>query len=279
LPETSELKLYNALASKMTGAFAGVGVKLLSGNDFLGAATGTLLAVSMEAVGNDFIQSILTQRPKVRVARAISVAHVFLVDRMESGFTLRDDDFVRRVENARSPAEEVTEAALQVAMSSAQERKVDFIGYMLAYIATDSTIDLDTAHMLIDLAETLSFRSFMLLKMAAENDGVRIPARPRSGSLPPSSLHSLMVDAYGLFRQGLVDFRDAADADDTYLIDSVEQVDGGRMHLTATGRLLGDCLGLPFADDKNPTYMSTLHSLVELSTYAMNRSVIDGGKF
>lgn len=277
MPVAEDLKHFNALGTKMAGAMAGVGVKLFTHNDLVGAGAGAAVAVTLEAMGNLIIRDVFATRPKVRVARAVGMAHRFLIDRIESGIPVRIDGFVHRMDDAPSAAEEVTEAALQVAMDAAQERKVDFIGHMLAYIATEPSIDPDAAHLLIGLAGQLTFRAFALLKLAGKDAASRPSARPRSGALAPPHLHPIQVDVHQLFQQGLVEFKDGPGTDDTYLIAGVDQVDGARMFLTPTGRLLYDCLGLEFMDDEDFTVAASAASLVELSRFAMNQAVADGG--
>jgi hypothetical protein len=149
---------------------------------------------SLESVGREVIERHLAPRQVLRAGRAIAIACGKLAEHERNGRTVRNDDFFVADGEHRSHGQEVAEATLLAAMNSAEERNVDFIASLLANIATDKEIRPQTAHLMIDQAQRLTFRSFIILRIVAEADRHRFPSR----SLPASSTVGTTAELEGL---------------------------------------------------------------------------------
>ena len=269
-----------ALAAKVFGGIVGGGTALITANPVLGAVVGASLAHTLESVGKEVIERHLTPRQEARVGRAIAIAFGKLVEHERHGRHVRDDGFFSPSDEGRSEGAEVTEAALQAAMNSAEERKVDFIASLLANVATSPQIGVQTAHLLIDQARRLTFRSFILLEIASDVDrfdfGLRHEqADPKAGLT--AELQGLELEAYELIHAGLFVLKDSASAPGSLAALGPDDVDPGKIRLTALGRLLYDNLGLA-AMEKGSLYDQVVRDLRNLALSARDPNRIDGGR-
>ncbi len=279
------LKLWKfsvGMAAKLSGGMVGVGTTVMTGNPFLGAASGVALAHTLERVGTEVVERRLAPRQNVRVGRAIVVACIKLKEHQDRGRNPRDDGFFDDDSGGRSSADEVTEATLLAAMDSAQEQKIDFIGALLANIAVDSGIDVSTAHLLIELANTLSYRAFVVMKIAGDIDAFHFEARTGPGkelSEAPTAFHPLMIEIYGLSGRGLIEMKDSADSANANVVLGFEEIDPAKMHLSTVGQLLHDNLELSGLDTGSDIYLQTVEQLRGLSRSGGGASALDGGAY
>lgn len=279
------LKLWKfslGMAAKLSGGMVGVGTTVMTANPFLGTALGVTLAHTLERVGTEVVERQLAPRQNVRVGRAIVVACIKLKEYRDRGKTPREDGFFDDDAGGRSAAEEVTEAALLAAMNSAQEQKVDFIAALLANIAVNPGIDVPTAHLLIELANALSYRAFAVMRIAGDIDAFRFETRTRPGealSEASTAFHPLMVEIFGLSRQGVIELKDSADSADTYAVLGFDEIDPAKMRLSTVGQLLHNNLELSNLDTGSAMYLQTVEQLRGLSRSGGGASVLDGGTY
>lgn len=270
------------MAAKLSGGMVGVGTTVMTTNPFLGAAIGVSLAHTLERVGTEVVERRLAPRQNVRVGRAIVIACSKLKEHQMRGMQPRDDGFFDASDNGRSAADEVTEATLQAAMNSAQEQKVDFIGALLANISVKRDIDVSTAHLLIEMAASLSYRAFALMRIAGDIDTFGFGTRIRTGeelSEAPPDFHPLMVEIYELSRRGVIEQKDSADSTDSYAVLGFGDIDPLKMRLSTVGQLLHDNLELANLDTSAPVYARTVDQLRKLSHCGGGTSVLDGGTY
>jgi hypothetical protein len=275
------IKYGQGLAAKVLGGMIGGGTALLTANPVLGAVVGASVAHTLETVGKEVIERHLTSRQEARVGRAIAIAYGKLVEHERGGRCVRNDDFFSPSDGDRADGAEVTEAALQAAMNSAEERKVDFIASLLANVATSSEIGAQTAHLLIDQAQRLTFRSYILLEIASDVDRFDFGSRheqadPRAGLT--AELQGLELEAYELIHAGLAVLKDSEHAAGSLAALGPDDVDPGKIRLTALGRLLYDNLSLAEME-KGPLYDRVVKDLGNLALSARSPNVIKGGRF
>jgi len=268
-------------AAKLAGGMVGVSTTTMTANPFLGTAIGMALAHTLERVDTEMVDRRLAPRQNARVGRAIVVACIKLKEHQDRGRNPRNDGFFDEDSGGRSSADEVTEAMLLAAMNSAQEQKVDFIAALLADIAVNPSIDLSTAHLLIELANTLSYRVFAVMRIAGDIDAFRFETRrPGKGlSEAPTAFHPLMVEIFGLSRRGIIELKDSADSADTYAVLGFDEIDPAKMRLSTVGQLLHDNLELSGLDTGSAMYLQTVEQLRRLSRSGGGASVLDGGPY
>ncbi len=270
------------MAAKLSGGMAGVGTTAMTTNPFWGAAVGVSLAHTLERVGTEVVERRLAPRQNARVGRAIVIACSKLKEHQMRGMQPRDDGFFDPGHDGRSAADEVTEATLQAAMNSAQEQKVDFIGALLANISVKRDIDVPTTHLLIELASSLSYRAFALMRIAGNIDTFGFGTRIRAGeglSEAPPDFHPLMVEIYELSRRGVIVQKDSAASTDSYATLDCSDVDPSKMRLSTVGQLLHDNLELANLDASAAVYARTVDQLRKLSHCGKGTSVLDGGTY
>jgi hypothetical protein len=265
------LKLWRfsvGMAAKLAGGMVGVSTTTMTANPFLGTAIGMALAHTLERVDTEVVDRRLAPRQNARVGRAIVVACIKLKEHQDCGRNPRNDGFFDEDSGGRSSADEVTEATLLAAMNSAQEQKVDFIAALLANIAVNPGIDVPTAHLLIELANALSYRAFSVMRIAGDIDAFHFETRTRPGeglSEAPTASHPLMVEIFGLSRRGVIELKDSADSADTYAVLGFDEIDPAKMRLSTVGQLLHDNLELSGLDTGSAMYLQTVEQLRRLS--------------
>ena len=277
-------KFGTSMASKMAGGMVGVATTAMTTNPFLGVAVGTALAQTLEKVGTHVIETKLGPRQEIRVGRAITVAAVRMEERIKAGENVRNDAFVQADDEGRSNADEAVESALFAAMNSAEEKKVDFIGALMTSIVLDSSISAADAQQMIETAQILRYRAFVVLKIA--ND-VHAHGWPERGGEdvqgPPVNFYPLMAQIYEMSRRGLIEMRDKPDDNDNYAILGADEIDPSKLHLSPLGRALYKNMELQRLPESDATYASTVADLTAISSYGKGsmriKASIDDGEF
>lgn len=277
--ELKTIKFSQALASKVIGGIVGGVTSLITANPILGTTVGASLAHSLEHIGKEVIDARLSPRQQVRVGRAIAIAYGKLREHEAEGRLVRSDGFFTARVSERAPGDEVTEATLQAAMSSAEEKKVDFLASLLANIAVTDSISAQTAHLLINQAQQLTYRSFILLRIAQTIGRFSLEPRPVvDSSLPdlPANLEGLQTELYSLIQASLLVMRETPETTDTVAALNPSDCDPAYIQLTTTGRLLADALELA-AMEEGDEFGVVVSDLRELSQSAHSAMVFDGG--
>lgn len=147
------------------GALAG-GV---SGSIIGATVTPVIVHFAQRAVA-EIYDCFLSSREKLRVNATALLAHEFIRTRIEHGDQVRRDQFLEPgVPYGRSDAEEVFEAVLLKAKQEPQERKIPFLAHAFANAAF-STVPAADIHVVVALAERMSYRQLMLLALAGRCD-------------------------------------------------------------------------------------------------------------
>lgn len=95
----------------------------------------------------------------------MAAATIRIDERMKNGENLRDDGFFDPRLGDRPVADEVYEGALMVAQRTYQEKKIPFLGNLLASISFDKEIDGGNANLLLRQAEAISYRQLCILAL------------------------------------------------------------------------------------------------------------------
>lgn len=133
---------------------------------FLAGPAGVIVSGTLKGIGKDIKERQLSPREDFRVGKVLAIAALEIHQRRENGENPRDDGFFDKKPTGRSEAEEVAEAILLKCQREPQEKKIPYMGYLLAGIAFDPNISADMGHQLIKAAEGLTYRQFCILKLA-----------------------------------------------------------------------------------------------------------------
>ena len=192
------------------GSVAGAGLGLVVAGP-PGALLGALLAPISTALiksGIEALRSRISRREEVRTGTILYVATATIKAKLDAGKSIRSDGFFETKINDRTSAEEVIEAAILASQKSFEERKIPFIGRLVASIALDEAISPPEANHLIRLAERLSYRQLCLISVFALNEispdlvKLRTETFP-DGTYSPSFL-SIIIELWDLYRETLI---------------------------------------------------------------------------
>lgn len=111
-----------------------------------GGAGGPMAAIALRSIGQEISERLLGTREKVRVGAAFAIAAADIRQRIENGENVRTDGFFDEKQSGRSDAEEVAESVLLKAQREPEEKKIQYMAYLLSSIAFDSQISVHMAH-------------------------------------------------------------------------------------------------------------------------------------
>ena len=134
---------------------------------FLAGPAGVIVSGTLKGIGKDIKERQLSPREDFRVGKVLAIAALEIHQRIENGESLRNDGFFDKKPTGRSDAEEVAEAIMLKCQRELQEKKIPYVGYLLAGIALDSNISTDMGHQLIKAAEELTYRQLCILKLSS----------------------------------------------------------------------------------------------------------------
>jgi len=207
--------------SEIAGSAAGAAIGfLLAGpaGAAIGGATIPLLTRGLIEIGNDINERFLSEREKIRIGGIITYAIIKYQKKLAAGEKLRDDGFFRppltehpacaeiRI-TERPPAEEVIEGFLLAAQREHEEKKLPFLGSLLANICFDPSIDRSHANLLVKIGETISFRQMCILSIFSDPYRSQIRGRYSENIAFPkadNNLNSLFQEIFELGSQGLL---------------------------------------------------------------------------
>jgi hypothetical protein len=176
-----------------------------------GGATSPVVAQTFRLLAREIKQRILGPREEVRIGATLTYAIAKIVQRLEQGQSIRDDDFFTNNFKERSDSAEIIEGILLAAQREHQEKKLLHYGSLLASIAFRSDIDRGTANTLISIAEKLSYRQLCVLSLDIRQDEFLgsqslyyVYAGPETAQL--LSLHSDILSLSQLNLIQLIDF-------------------------------------------------------------------------
>lgn len=163
------------------------------GGDLLAAVSGTTLS----QIGADVAERALSPRQENRVAAVFLYAAGAITARQQLGEHLRTDDFF---DGERSNGAEFTEGVLLAAKEAYEERKIPYLGNLLANVAFNSDIDAATAHLALRVAEELSWAELCILGVFL--DPGRYPMPPHETAAPDNWSPWSVIHSFNSMREG-----------------------------------------------------------------------------
>ncbi len=136
----------------------------------IGGIVGKGIEIALNKVGQDISERHLSAREKVRLGAVLVIAAEEIRNRRASGENLRDDGFFDEKPTGRSDAAEVVESVLLKVQREPEEKKIQYMGYLLSSIAFDPQIGVHMAHQLTKAAEQITYRQLCILKLCVVKD-------------------------------------------------------------------------------------------------------------
>lgn len=194
--------------SDATGAATGAGIGFALGGP-IGAVVGSVSSVAipraLELVGQEVSKRHLSKREEARAGGVLIIAATEIQKRITRGENLRQDDFFCPGQSGRSDAEEVVENILLKCQREPQEKKIPFVGYLLASLAFRNDISTDMAHLIIKLADELTYRQLCLLRIATRTNTLELrDSNYRELGLFPKSLYPILHECFDLYHKELI---------------------------------------------------------------------------
>jgi hypothetical protein len=150
----------------------------------VGAATGPITARAMVLAALGVAKRFANPKEEQRVATALTHAAEIIRHRKAAGEVPRSDS------SWAAQAEEIAEGVIGLAQKEPEERKLKYLGAMLASFAFDPKIDRSRANFFYRKVEKLSYRQLVLLAYFSrlEELNVPIPPAPAPGAIVESHL-------------------------------------------------------------------------------------------
>ena len=146
---------------------AGVGL-FLAGPP--GAVGGAVAGPLVASVLRDLTHRFLSHREDARVGGAVLVGVARLQERIDAGDQVRNDGFLASMPGRRSDGEGIIEGVLLAAQRDHEERKVEFLGYLLANVCFESEVDSYLANWTIKIAQELTWAQLVMLSAVGRSD-------------------------------------------------------------------------------------------------------------
>ena len=136
----------------------------------IGGTVGKGIQIALGKVGADISSRQLGPREETRVGATLIIAAAEINRRLKNGDLLREDGFFDAKHPGRSDAEEVAESILLKVQREPEEKKIQYMGYLLSSIAFNPEISAQMAHQLTKIAEQLTYRQLCILKLSVVKD-------------------------------------------------------------------------------------------------------------
>lgn len=133
---------------------------------YIGAAAGPVVA----GVAQDLASRVMSRKEEHRLGAVMIFALETMKQLQDGGSPVRNDGFWSSSNDFSSPGEEVVEAVLIAAQREPQEKKLEYLGCMLAQIAYHDEIPAETAMWMINMAERCTWTQYTLISMIGRKD-------------------------------------------------------------------------------------------------------------
>jgi len=182
--EDEGIKSLVKAGSEMTGGAIGAVIGFLfAGPDgaAIGGASAPLLTRGIIEIGNDIAERFLSEREKIRIGEVIIFAAKKILEKLAAGEKLRDDGFFEQPSTGhpacaeiqtieRPPDKEVIEGFLLAVQREHEEKKLLFIGNLLANIFFYPSIDKAQVNLMIRISKSISYRQLCILSIFAHTE-------------------------------------------------------------------------------------------------------------
>ena len=167
------LEIASSGGGSLAGAFLGLLVAGPAGGlvgALCGGAGGKAIEIALRVASQEIWARQLSTRERMRIGTVLDVVITEIRRRVEAGESVRADGFFDEKETVRSDAEEVAESVLLKVQREPEEKKIQYMGYMLSSIPFHPEISVQMAHQLTKIAEQLTYRQLCILKLSVVKD-------------------------------------------------------------------------------------------------------------
>ena len=159
--------------SEISGGVAGAAIGLMIAGPtggLVGGGSGPGITYALKKLGNEVHRRFLAPREQQRIGGVIAFGVNRVKEKLDAGEKVRTDDFFASKVGSRSDAEEVYEGIILAAQHDHEEKKLRFMGNLMASLAFRPDIDGGYANYLVRLAEGLSHRQLGLILLVCLRD-------------------------------------------------------------------------------------------------------------
>lgn len=186
------------LAGSVSGAALGA---VLGGMASAGA--GSLIGIAIQ----EFAHRRLSQREQVRIGGTLKFVAAALKEHFDADHEVRSDGFFSVPEDGRPPAEEILEGVLLTAQREHEERKIEYLGYLVANLAFESTMDFYLGNWAIKTAGELTWVQLVLLALIGDEENrsmlPEVEIKSNTQSWNSFGIHEQLADL-GYGHRGLI---------------------------------------------------------------------------
>lgn len=179
-PERSSRRLLEAGADLAGSVGASVAGWLFAGPP--GAVGGAAAGSALKYVLDEVSARALSRRERVRSGAAALWAIKAIQEGLDEGEELRTDGFFEDRPEGRSAAKEVVEGVLLTAQREHEERKIRYLGQLIAALAFTEGLDREAANWMLRTAEELSWAQYVLIALIGSTE--------EKDSLPDRQMHT-----------------------------------------------------------------------------------------
>jgi hypothetical protein len=155
-------------AVSIIGGGVGAAIGLFGGPP--GAIAGGALGAAFTDILRDVAKRMLSDKEKLRVESASNYIAEGIMEKLNSGFIVRQDNFFEGDANFTSNGAELLEGVLLKCKEQYQERKVKFISNIFKNAAFNTDISPQAAYQAISIAEALTYQKFCLLSYCGRKE-------------------------------------------------------------------------------------------------------------
>lgn len=135
----------------------------------IGAVSGTVIS----AVGSDIVDRVLSPAQERRVGEVyLSAAAAIVEKQVLHGARIRDDGFF---DGERSNGAEFVEGVMIAAMGSYEQRRIPYLGNLIANVALSDGLDAAASHTALRVSESLSWIDMIVLGIFADGQSFPMP--------------------------------------------------------------------------------------------------------
>lgn len=148
------------------------GVTTLAIKDPTGISGGVIENVTttiISSIANELDQSRLSDLEVMRVSEVMGISMKKISDNLQDGKKLREDSFFTNSEENSSDGEVVFEGIIVSAQREYEGRKLKYYGNLLANLGFREDVSRPEAIQLIQLAERLSYRQYIILSVVGQS--------------------------------------------------------------------------------------------------------------
>lgn len=176
------------------------------GATVLGAG-GSAAAMALKHIGEEVSKRLLGPREKVRVGGVLAIAAAEINQRIGNNESVRSDGFFDKKASGRADAEEVAESVLLKSQREPEEKKIPYMGHLLANVAFDAQISAQMAHQITKASEQLTYRQLCILKLAVMKQEFGLSDKDYRGQSSFSKeLYQVLYESVDLYHRGFVSF-------------------------------------------------------------------------